>query len=73
MTLLVGAIAKAMGYHDKLDRSQPVLAMPGMPERRTHDCVRNGLTTLFAAFDVATGQVITALHRRHQAVEFKKS
>jgi hypothetical protein len=44
-----------------LDRSQPVLPiMPGMPERRTHDYVRNGLTTLFAAFDVATGEVITS-------------
>jgi hypothetical protein len=46
--------------------------MPGMPERRTHDYVRNGLTTLFAAFDVATGEVITSLHRRHRAAEFKK-
>lgn len=56
-----------------LDRSQPVLPMmPGMPERRAHDYVRNGLTTLFAAFDVATGQVISALHRRHRATEFKK-
>ncbi|WP_393101728.1 IS630 family transposase [Streptomyces sp. LN325] len=56
-----------------LDRSQPVLPiMPGMPERRTHDYVRNGLTTLFAAFDVATGEVITSLHRRHRAAEFKK-
>ena len=56
-----------------LDRSQPVLPMmPGMPERRTHDYVRNGLTTLFAAFDVATGEVIGALHRRHRAAEFKK-
>ncbi|MFI9825238.1 IS630 family transposase [Streptomyces sp. NPDC052013] len=56
-----------------LDRSQPVLPiMPGMPERRTHDYLRNGLTTLFAAFDVATGEVISALHRRHRAAEFKK-
>ncbi len=56
-----------------LDRSQPVLPMmPGMPERRTHDYVRNGLTTLFAAFDVATGEVIGALHRKHRAIEFKK-
>jgi transcriptional regulator with XRE-family HTH domain len=55
------------------DRSQPVLPiMPGMPGRRTHDYVRNGLTTLFAAFDVATGEVISALHRRHRAAEFKK-
>jgi hypothetical protein len=36
--------------------------MPGMPERRTHDYARNGLTTLFAAFDVATGEVISSLH-----------
>lgn len=51
-----------------LDRSQPVLpTMPGMPERRTHDYVRNGLTTLFAAFDVATGEAISALHRRHRS------
>jgi transposase/transposase-like protein len=56
-----------------LDRSQPVLPMmPGMPERRTHDYVRNGLTTLFAAFDVATGEVIGSVHRRHRAAEFKK-
>ena len=40
-----------------LDRSQPVLPMlPGLPERRTHDYVRHGLTTLFAALDVATGR-----------------
>jgi transposase/transposase-like protein len=56
-----------------LDRSQPVLPMmPGMPERRTHDYIRNGLTTLFAAFDTSTGQVISALHRQHRASEFKK-
>lgn len=48
--------------------------MPGMPERRTHDYVRHGLTTLFAtAFDVATGQVIGSLHRRHRAIEFRNS
>lgn len=56
-----------------LDRSAPVLPMmPGLPERRTHDYVRHGITTLFAALDVATGQVITSVHRRHRAVEFKK-
>ena len=56
-----------------LDRSAPVLPMmPGMPERRTHDYVRHGITTLFAAFDVATGTVIGSIHRRHRAVEFKK-
>src|SRR6266487_5452849 len=42
-----------------LDRSAPVLPMmPGMPERRTHDYFRNGITTLFAALDVASGQII---------------
>jgi transposase len=56
-----------------LDRSAPVLPMmPGMPERRTHDYLRHGITTLFAALDVATGEVIGSLHRRHRAVEFKK-
>src|SRR5918912_2917078 len=56
-----------------LNRSQPVLPMmPGMPERRTHDYVRNGITSLFAAFNVADGTVISALHRRHRATEFKK-
>src|SRR5947207_1791532 len=52
---------------------RPVLPMmPGMPEQRTHDYVRNGITTLFAAFDTATGEVISSVHRRHRAVEFKK-
>lgn len=56
-----------------LDRSSPVLPMmPGMPERRTHDYVRHGITTLFAALDVATGQVIGEIHRRHRAAEFTK-
>ena len=56
-----------------LDRSQPVLPMmPGMPERRTHDYERHGITSLFAAFNVADGTVIGQLHRRHRAVEFKR-
>jgi transposase len=56
-----------------LDRSQPVLPMmPGMPERRTHDYARHGITSLFAAFNVADGTVISELHRQHRAVEFKK-
>src|SRR3954454_9350732 len=46
--------------------------MPGMPERRTHDYVRHGTTTLFAAINVADGKVISSLHRRHRAIEFKK-
>jgi len=56
-----------------LDRSQPVLPMmPGMPERRTHDYARHGITSLFAAFNVADGTVIGELHRQHRATEFKK-
>lgn len=56
-----------------LDRSQPVLPMmPGMPERRTHDYARHGITSLFAAFNVADGTVIGELHRQHRAAEFKK-
>ena len=56
-----------------LDRSAPVLPMmPGLPERRTHDYMRNGITTLFAALDVATGKVYGSIHRRHRATEFKK-
>ena len=56
-----------------LDRSQPVLPMmPGMPERRTHDYVRHGVTSLFAAFNIADGTVISQIHRRRRAAEFKK-
>jgi transposase len=56
-----------------LDRSQPVLPMmPGMPQRRTHDYVRNGITSLFAAFNIADGTVIGELHRQHRATEFRK-
>jgi len=56
-----------------LDRSHPVLPMmPGMPERRTHDYLRHGVTSLFAAFNIADGTVISELHRQHRAVEFKK-
>ena len=56
-----------------LDRTQPLLPMrPGQIERRTHDYVRHGTTSLFAALDVATGTVIGELHRRHRAIEFRK-
>lgn len=56
-----------------LDRTQPMLPLaPGMPERRTHDYVRHGTTTLFAALDVATGRVIGETHRRHRSSEFLK-
>jgi transposase len=56
-----------------LNRYQPILPMmPGTPERRSHDYVRHGTTSLFAALDMATGKVIGSVHRRHRATEFKK-
>ena len=54
-----------------LDREQPVLPMtPGVPERRTHNYVRHGTTSLFAALDVASGFVIGKCYKRHRAAEF---
>ncbi|HEY7617413.1 MAG TPA: IS630 family transposase [Terriglobales bacterium] len=56
-----------------LDRTQPILPLrPGLPERRTHDYERHGTTSLFAALDVATGQVVGECHRRHRHQEFLK-
>ncbi len=56
-----------------LDRTQPLLPMrPGQIERRTHDYVRHGTTTLFAALVVKTGQVLAQCHRRHRSVEFRE-
>jgi transposase len=56
-----------------LDRTAPVLPlMPGVPERRTHDYVRNGTTNLYAALNLASGQVIASLTQRHRAEEFRR-
>jgi len=56
-----------------LDRTAPILPlMPGVPERQTHDYVRNGTTNLYAALDVASGQVITDMTPRHRAEEFRR-
>jgi transposase len=56
-----------------LDRTQPLLPMTlGKGERPTHDYVRNGTTSLFAALNVATGEVIGQCHRRHRHQEFLK-
>ena len=56
-----------------LDRTQPMLPMtPTQAERGTHDYVRHGVTSLFAALNVATGQVIGKCHRRHRHQEFIK-
>jgi transposase len=55
-----------------LNRFQPILPMlPGTPERRSHDYVRHGTTSLFAALDMASGKVIGSLKQRHRAQEFK--
>ena len=54
-----------------LDRTQPMLPMqPGRPERRTHDYVRHGTTTLFAALEIATGKVTGICQHRHRHQEF---
>jgi transposase len=54
-----------------LDRTMPVLPMqPGLIERRSHDYVRHGTTTLFAALEIATGQVTAAVKPRHRNTEF---
>jgi transposase len=56
-----------------LDRTQPVLPMrPGQVQRRTHDYVRHGVTDLFAALNLATGQVIHQVRGQHRAAEFKR-
>ncbi len=56
-----------------LDRTQPLLPMrPGQAERRTHDYVRHGTTSLFAALDVKAGTVIGKCFARHRAVEFRR-
>lgn len=56
-----------------LDRTAPVLPlMPGVAERRTHDYVRNGTTNLYAALDLASGQVIAEMTPRHRAEEFRR-
>jgi transposase len=56
-----------------LDRSQPVLPMlPGTPQRASHDYVRHGTSSLFAAFNIVDGTVTSELHRRHRATEFRK-
>ena len=56
-----------------LDRTAPILPMlPGTPQRATHDDKRSGTSSLYAALDLTTGQVIGRLHARHRAIEFKK-
>ncbi|WP_026536626.1 IS630 family transposase, partial [Arthrobacter sp. H14] len=54
-----------------LDRTAPILPLaPGLPARRTHDYIRHGTATLFAALEVATGHVTGMSQRRHRRQEF---
>lgn len=54
-----------------LDRTQPILPMrPGQVERRTHDYKRNGIVDLFAALNLATGEVLHQIRPQHRAAEF---
>jgi transposase len=56
-----------------LDRTAPILPLlPGVLERRTHDDTRHGTTNLYAALDVASGNVIAEMTPRHRAVEFRR-
>ena len=56
-----------------LDRTQPLLPMqPGQVERRTHDYKRHGTTTLFAALNAKTSEVITQFHQRHRSAQFRE-
>jgi transposase len=55
-----------------LDRTAPVLPMmPGTPARASHDYVRAGTSSLYAALNITSGAVISSLHARHRAIEFK--
>ena len=54
-----------------LDRTQPILPLkPGQTEHRTHDYKRNGTRSLYAAFDILTGEVMGRVTKRHRAKEF---
>jgi transposase len=56
-----------------IDRTQPAFPiLPGTPARRSHDYIRHGTTSLFAALDVATGKVIGQTHGRHRNEEFRR-
>jgi len=56
-----------------LNRRQPIFPLlPGTPERRSHDYQRHGTTSLFAALNLATGEVVGSLRKRHRTQEFKQ-
>ena len=56
-----------------LNRMQPILPLlPGTPERRSHDYQRHGTTSLFAALNLQSGEIVGSLHRHHRTQEFKQ-
>jgi transposase len=56
-----------------LNRTQPILPLaPGVPARQSHDYERHGVTSLFAALNIATGEAIAKCHRRHRHQDFLK-
>ncbi len=71
-----GSVSGRLGVFENSKPTSRSLAVavlplrPGIPERQTHDYIRYGTTSLFAALDVATGKVIGACHRRHRHQEF---
>jgi transposase len=67
------SVATTKSQIQALDRTQPVLPMrPGQVERRSHDYTRHGTTTLFAALDAKSGEILGEFHQRHRAREFRQ-
>src|ERR1043166_5840289 len=63
----VGLCVDEKSQVQALNRTQPILPLaPGIPARQTHDYERHGVTSLFAALDVASGVTISSCYHRHQ-------
>jgi hypothetical protein len=71
-TVLAGGSIRGIGADLAGHEVTTTMGGPGTPARRTHDYVRHGTTSLFAALNLTTGQVLGSLHARHRAVEFTK-
>ena len=68
-----GALGRREDADPGLDRTHPMLPLrPGQVARRTHDYKRHGTANLYAAFNVATGEVLGRITRRHRATEFRQ-
>jgi transposase len=67
-----GVLGDRHPYRDQaLNRTEPILPLaPGVPARQSHDYERHGVTSLFAAMDVASGVTISTCYRRHRQQEF---